>query len=333
MRRFGWLVLAAAGAACSSGSGGGSNGPATVDGVTLMAGFDPGPAPAAGTGFQVVLPIVDDIAPGASDEYCSWTNIILDKDTWVKSSQGVQSKTGHHTVVYYTQSPLPAGTSRICSNADMAAFRFGIGAGGEGITEKAVLPGDLAVKIPKGAQIVINHHYLNASTTNVPQAQSSVNVWYADPTTKIELASSLAFVDTAMSLPVGKSSIDITCTAPQAFKTFMAIPHMHGYGTHITVDHGSGTTTDRLFDVEWDPSYAFHPPEIQHDPTQPYMINKGDTVHVHCDYDNTTSGPLTFGAEMCVSYMQFVDTADLGNLACDTNAGTRVAPTSAWGPF
>src|SRR5579872_11871 len=175
MRRFGWLVLAVAATACSSGSGG-STGPATVDGVTLMAGFTPGPAPAQGQGFQVVMPIVNNIAAGGSDEYCTWSNIILDQDIWVKESIGYQTETGHHIIVYYTPNPEAAGTTRICTDADMASFRFGVGAGGEGVSEDNKLPGDLAVHIPKGSQIVLNHHYLNASSKPVAQAQSAVSV-------------------------------------------------------------------------------------------------------------------------------------------------------------
>src|ERR1035441_984171 len=75
MRRFGWLVLAGAAIACGSGSGGGSSGPAMIDGVQVMAGFDPGvPAPAPSDGFQVILPIISNIQPGASDEWCTWTS-------------------------------------------------------------------------------------------------------------------------------------------------------------------------------------------------------------------------------------------------------------------
>ena len=321
MQRFVGLLLAAA--ACGGGSGG-SSGPATADGVVLMDGFDPGQAPAPGTGFQVVTPIVTNIAAGGSYEYCSWTNITTDKEVWLKSSQGLQTKTGHHTVVYYATTPQPAGTSRLCTDADMANFRFALGAGGEGVTEKNLLPGDLAVRIPKGVQIVINHHYLNASTQNIAQAQSAVNVYYVDPGAKIVETSSLALIDTAMVLPTGPGSIDINCKANNDYATWNMIPHMHNWGTHITVDHTSATSTKRLFDVMWDPGFAFHPPQLTEDPTQPYVIHKGDQLHVHCDYDNTTGKQLTFGPEMCVAYAQTVDTGNLGNLACDSGQ---------WGPF
>jgi hypothetical protein len=325
MRKIVCIAIFAATAACgSSGSGGGGSTQNTIGGVPVMAGFKPGPAPAAGQGYQIVLPVVTDIPAGGSIEYCSWSNVILDKDEWFKSSQGWQTETGHHVIVFYTMNPQPAGQSRVCTDADMASFRFAISSIGEGVDQDNVLPGDLAVHIPKGAQLVVNHHYLNATAKTVAEAQSAVNVNTIQQTASTIEASSLAFVDTAMSIPPGLASVDVNCTIMQDFATWYFIPHAHNWATHVTVDHISGTTMDRLFDVDWEAGYAFHPPTITHDPTQPYMLHQGDQIHVHCDYNNTTNAPLTFGAEMCVSYAQTVDKAQVGNMACDQGQ---------WGPF
>jgi hypothetical protein len=315
--------VAAATACGGSGSGSGGSQSSTSN-VPLMQGFQPGPAPDPSAGFQVILPIVDDIQAGQQYEYCSWTDITLDHDVWVKESDGWQSTTGHHIIVYYTMNPQPAGQTRICNDYDMSTFRFAVGAGGEGTSQQNRLPGDLAVHIPAGAQIVINHHYLNASPQDVPEAQSAVNVLYADPSSTIVQSSSLAFVDTSMSLPPGASSVDFSCTAKDDLATWTLLPHMHNYGTHITIDHVSGANTKRLFDLDWDPSYTFHPPQMTEDPTQPYVIHKGDQLHLHCDYDNTSGGALTFGMEMCVSYAETVDTAMAGNMECDNGQ---------WGSF
>jgi hypothetical protein len=315
MRRFGWLVLALT-AACGSGSSG-SNGPSQVDGVTLMPGFDPGPAPAAGAGFQVVLPIVKNIAVGGSYEWCSWTNVILDRDAWVKESIGHQTESGHHVIVYYTMNPVQGGQSRICNDSDMATFRFALGAAGEGVAQDQKLPGDLAVHIPKGAQIIVNHHYLNASAQPIEQAQSAVTVLYSPPGAPVTESSSLAVTDSGMTVAPGMNSVDTTCTMNQDYAAWSLLPHAHNWATHVTVDHVTSSTTERLFDVAWNPSYAFHPPAKTLDPSQPYLLRKGDQIHIHCDYDNTSSGTLVFGQEMCVMYGETVDSARVGNVVCD----------------
>ena len=273
MRTIGWMLLAAALTACSSSSGGSSTtAPPEIDGVVVMPGFDPGPPPSAADGFQVVLPIVKDIQPGASDEWCSWTDITTTDDVWVKESKGLQTQSGHHVIVYYTTVPQPAGTSRICNDSDMATFRFAVASGGEGVSQDNILPGDLAVHMPKGSQIVINHHYLNATADVIPEAQSAVTVYYAAAGSKIVETSSLAFADTGMSVPPGLHSVDIMCTMKQDFAAWEIIPHMHNWGAEITVDQISGSTTSRLFDVVWDPGYAFHPPITTFDLSAPHTF-------------------------------------------------------------
>ncbi|HWE30481.1 MAG TPA: hypothetical protein VHB97_20885, partial [Polyangia bacterium] len=118
---------------------------------------------------------------------------------------------------------------------------------------------------------------------------------------------------------------DIHCIMPDDYKLWLIIPHMHAYGTRITVTHATPTTAETLFDVQpWSPAYTFHPPQIVKDPDAPMVLAKGDSLNVHCEWDNTTSSDMTFGIEMCVSFAQFVDDNNTGNVACDGGH---------WGPF
>jgi hypothetical protein len=323
MQRFvAVALLAAAVASCSSSSGGGA-GSSGGAGVTLMSGFDPGPAPDPSQGFQVVLPIVTDIEPGASDEYCSWTDTILDHDVWINASQGFQTETGHHVVLYYAPHPQPVAT-RLCANEDMAEFQFSTPTTTNG--DKLTLPGKLAVHLPAGAQIVVNHHYLNASATAVAQAQSAINVFYADPNVEHTESSTMAVLDSMLTVPVGASSYSVDCTFTKEFAAWDLIPHMHAWGTHIKVQHTNSSGVHQLTDMDWDPSYAFDLTSIEttKDPSAPYMFEPGDTMHIQCDYLNNTGAQMTFGAEMCLFVGFTVDSGGTGNIACDRGQ---------WGPF
>jgi hypothetical protein len=318
MRRFvGVAFLAVAAVACSSGSkGAGSTGDPNA--VPLMAGFNPGPAPDPSLGFQVITPAVDDVEPGASDEYCTWTNMILANDTWVSASQGVQSETGHHIIVYYSPSHQTPDT-HLCSNSEMSEFHFGMPASNGG--EKFLLPGNLAVKLPAGSQLVVNHHYLNAGATAVAAAQSAINVYYADPTQQHTPSASTVVLDTQLTVPVGASTYEVNCTINQTYASWLQMPHMHAWGTHITVTHtpaATGTPT-QLFDMDWDPNYAFDPTGVEktYDPSSPYIFSTGDKVNVKCQYMNTTGSPMTFGDEMCVFATFTVDPNNFGNMECD----------------
>jgi hypothetical protein len=271
-------------------------------------------APAADKGWQFITPVFENVEPAMDYEVCTWTDIIADKDIDIRSTLAFQNEPpGHHVILYYTNVAQPPGTQRVCNETDMASFRFLAGAGGEGLPNMA--PGNLVYRIPKGAQIVINHHYLN-STDFTLSGQSAVNVYFAGEGSFIP-AGNAAVADTSISVPQGASSWDINCTFKNAFKFWYMIPHMHQWGKHINVDITAGGVNKSLFNLDWDPSFAFSPPEMRLDPSQPLVVQPGDKVHVHCDWDNTAGRTLDFGFEMCVAFGETVDDQGLGNIACD----------------
>jgi hypothetical protein len=86
---------------------------------------------------------------------------------------------------------------------------------------------------------------------------------------------------------------------------FFAITnHMHAYGTSVYTEviHANGSKativdnrTDWTSDMEFNPKYAVWPA------TALLSINKGDTVHTHCEWTNTTGKAMQFPDEMCVA--------------------------------
>jgi hypothetical protein len=285
-----------------------------------MAGFDPGPAPDPSQGFQIIVPIVTDIPPGASLEYCTDTSVILPTDVWVNATQGFQSETGHHVIFFYTTTPVAPGT-HVCAADEMGEFDFGLAASGGPTHLKFSLPGDLAVKIPAGSQIIVNHHYLNASTTPVAEAQTALNVFYADPSVPHTQSSMMVVVDTNLTVPVGASSYGVDCTVNQPYQTWMQIPHMHALGTHVAITDTPAATgvPQQLFDMDWQPDYAFDFNSVAttETPSAPFQFNTGDKIHIQCDYMNNTGAEQTFGYEMCVLANFTIDTNNIGSMACD----------------
>jgi hypothetical protein len=288
--------------------------PQMRDGVEMLTGFDPPGAPE--NGMQIVIPIMRDIQPGSDNEVCTWTSMIADRDLTLRAVQGFQTETGHHIVVYKTKDHQPPGTRRNCTNDDLTTVRFVAGAGGEGVYDKNEAPGNLAFTIEKGYQVIVNEHFLNAST-HVHDAQSAVNLYFTEPGKTYIKSGALAIVDTSIILPPGRPSKEIDCEITQEFKAWFSIPHMHAWGTNIKVDHTSGGATKRLFDTDWTPGFTFHPPELRVDPATPTMFKVGDRIKVRCEWNNDTGAPLGFGPEMCVFFSQTVDDTGLGNWACD----------------
>ena len=267
-------------------------------------------------GIQVITPIFENIQPGTDNEVCAWTDKIFDKETDVKMTVGYQTEPpGHHALLFYTLDKQPAGTQRICTDTDMASFRYLTGNGSNG--EPNTAPGDLVFRVPAGAQLVVNSHYLNTSD-EVVKGQSLINVHFADPGKQYIASGATVFLDTTIDVPPGVSSFKTSCIVDRQQKFWYLIPHMHRWGTKITVDLTRTTgEKENLFNTDWHEQYTFHPPESRFDPNTPFMINVGDKVDVNCTWNNDEGRSLPFGFEMCVAFGQTVDTEARGSWACN----------------
>jgi hypothetical protein len=197
----------------------------------------------------------------------------------------------------------------------MASFRYLTGNGANG--EPNTAPGDLVFRVPAGAQLVVNSHYLNTSD-EVVRGQSLINVHFADAGKQYTPSGATAILDTTIDVPVGKSTFTTSCLIDRQLKYWYLIPHMHRWGEHITVDITRGTgEKENLFDTVWQEQYTFHPPESRFDPAQPFVFNAGDKVDVKCEWNNTENHSLPFGFEMCVTFGQTVDVESRGSWACN----------------
>lgn len=271
-------------------------------------------------GMQVLTPIFEDIQPGTDYEVCAWTDKIFDKVTDVRSTLAYQTEPpGHHVVLFYTLDKQPAGTQRVCTDTDMASFRYLTGNGTNGMVNEA--PGDLVFRIPAGAQLVVNSHYLNAGD-EVARGQGVINVNFAGPGT-FTPTSSTAILNSGLEVAQGVSTQKMHCEFQNQFNLWYLIPHMHRWGAAINVDITRSGVKQRMFETEWSERYTFHPPEKRFDPAEPYTINPGDAIDVECTWNNTEARTLPFGFEMCVVFGQYKDASGLGNLACDNAVWTE----------
>jgi hypothetical protein len=305
--------LAVAGLCLGWLSGCGHPPPAPAD---ELAGF---PAPPASQGFQLAMPPLD-LPPSSDNEICTWTDHIIDGELRVKEIAGFQTGGGHHLVLYSTSSHQPPGTQRRCSDEDMVTLRLIAAVAGEGASGSVNrAPSDLVYSVPAGSQLVVNHHYINA-TAAPRHARSAVNLLVAGAGEATRPSGAVAFTDTSLMLPMGAASLDIHCKIPRPLRVWSLVPHMHEQGSHIIVElqHGGARTT--LSDVQWEPGYMFHPPEMRRDPDAPLMLEADDELSVHCEWMNDTGAPLPFGREMCVAFGSTVEDSAAPSQAC--NAGS-----------
>ena len=168
---------------------------------------------------------------------------------------------------------------------------------------------------------MVNHHYLN-STDQPLKGQSAINVYFADPTKQWTPSGYLAITNTDLQVQEGDTIQTMHADLTQPFKVYQTIPHEHQWGKHqmIKVTHAGQANT--LFDLDWDPSYTFHPPTQKWDPATPMELQAGDSIDVSCEWNNTAGKMLGFGFEMCVAFFSTVDTTGQGSIAWDDGRWT-----------
>lgn len=254
------------------------------------------------------------MAPGADQEVCTWTEATVATDQDLVSTTGYQTVGGHHIILYATSVHQPVGTTRLCKDTDMVNFRMVGAAAGEGALKLSdYIPKGVVFRIPAGSQLVVNHHYINATDKTI-DVQTAVDLLLG-PTSPSDIPTgSLAVVNTTFDVPAGKtSSATADCTFKQEIKAWLLVPHEHEYGMHntITLDHAGTTST--LSDVDWMPYMAFEPPVKSFPISAPLTFEPGDTIHVNCTWNNSSSSDLYFPREMCVG---FAFTLTPGDVTC-----------------
>jgi len=270
-----------------------------------VAGFDPGAVPDGYTRY--LSPIVKDIAPGADVEYCQWVAPASVSAQDVLALQGKQSLTGHHAILYATSNTsYPVGESHICTVADMIPLSFvgAIGGEGTGPSSGSVLPEGLYFRVPPGQALMINSHWLNATDDTV-DGQAAIDVKFVAASDTRVTADLFGSTGDAFTIPAhGTQTYDNSCVLKEDLNFAMLTDHMHTNGTSIytEVRHVADGTTEMLVaDNPWSPEEQFNPAFKVYSMAAPVALHMGDTLHTHCEWNNTTGSDLMFPDEMCVS--------------------------------
>jgi hypothetical protein len=281
------LLLAIPLAGCSGkGSSGGPSVIVTADAVTIDTGK-----------FQV---------PDGESLTCIYTSFTTDQAYSFNDAAGIQAPGGHHITAYYT---LNVQTPDIhpCSDDEMTLWNFVAGAGGDG-TAYHFLPPGLGLKIPQGAQIVLQSHYIN--TTGAPeQVDDQIALKRVDPASIVAYAAPFVVDNDQWTIPANQSfSSTWDCTVPRDLTLAMMIGHEHTNGKHFTLKQlgtGSNGGATVLYDTDWQPYFMSHPPVRLFDLSAPLVLSSAHQLEITCDWQNDTSSAMTFPTEMCISFMYY----------------------------
>ena len=225
----------------------------------------------------------------------------LEEEMFVSHFNAYQGQFGHHLLMFTSVIDKPPGTVAECgSEASMATLLPAVFAS----NFVPSLPGGMAIRLAKGAQIVIQQHYVNTSlnTIRVADAVHLFKVPAADVTEEIGF---YGLSDIGFKVPPGEGSKTLTfdCEVPRDLQLLIAGPHMHEWGTGYRASLVPQTGDPIVLSEVglWDADFRDVPPVSEFFSSR-VEAKTGDVVRVECKFENDTDKNLQFPKEMCAVY-------------------------------
>jgi hypothetical protein len=210
-------------------------------------------------------------------------------DTYIKTIVPVAPVGTHHFVLMIGDPTGPDGITNCDSSlTEPAIFASGVG------VQPLTMPDGVAIHLVAGQQLLLNLHLFNTGDQML-SGTSGIEFMPSDPVDAAHSAGVvLAGKTLGLTVAVGSSTQDATCTTPTAGQTMFAIaPHMHLLGTHLAATYNNVS----LFDSD----YSFD--DQQFVPITPTVTTTNGKLHVTCSYTNYTGDVVKFGEstldEMC----------------------------------
>jgi len=231
--------------------------------------------------------------PAGTEGY-SCVRHTVTEDLWVNGFEAISPGGTHHTLLTVGEPTAPDGLTICNAGENRTHSVYGSGVG----PEKLEFPEGIALKIPKGAQLLLNLHLFNTGGADLSGTSG----------TKVRVIPESAVTTVAEGVLAGTIAIDIPpqetstttgwCSMSNDVTLFAVAPHMHQLGVYEKVTAESGAKGEvKLFDGPYnfdDQSYHL---------IEPLDLKKGERVRVECTHTNTTTKPVRFGestlAEMC----------------------------------
>lgn len=293
----------------------------------LIAGFRPPAAQADETVYR--SPIVDGIEPGKDLTLCTYVDQRFPDATDVTHFRVFQSEAGHHVILYAAVKPRPVGT-HVCNDDDMLNSRFVAAGGSESGASKIFdlsIPPGLAFRLPAGAQLMFQTHWINATQEPIEKGQAVAYLVQEPARADRQVLDLVNFISTDFAVPsrqTGKAST--TCVIKRDLKLYSLDGHQHEWGSRVDIELLDGASSTMLWSHPWIPEYQFDPPVNVYSVEKPLLLKAGQSVRVSCEWNNTTAGELRFPREMCVgSGFYFPAT---GSIDCEEGFWSESSPAS-----
>ena len=296
--------MALGGAACGT-SESGSSAPPDTNPPLSDAGTDADPPsppptptsdasdapPASDPAWQTLMTGDWTLPPGTEGYTC--VRKTIDEDLYVNAFDVIIPQGTHHTLLTMGEPNAPDGITPCSAGTNRTLSVFGSGVG----TDPFVFPKGVALKIPKGTQLLLNLHLFNTGQAAL-SGTSGTRIRTVPASEVVNVAEGMLAGTVRIDLPSAQTTTTVGyCTMSEDATIFAVAPHMHMLGVHekAVAERAAGEV------VLMDEPYTFD--EQSYRNIQPVEMKKGERIRVECTHNNTTANRVTFGestlTEMC----------------------------------
>lgn len=245
------------------------------------------------------------IEPGGDKLFCHYLPVTIsaDADQLVAEIHSFQMRYGHHVSLNYTTEPGPV-LSRECTEQDMTRSLL-VGAGNESAELMFQLPPGIVVRIPRGAQVILQSHYINP--TGAPmRVRDAVTAMPPPEGASVQIADPLAMNDSDFLIPprVNGYGRTLECEIDRDMNVVNLFGHAHQWTTRLKIEHapaGSSTFASIYDEVGTGGRLMNSPPMRFFSVADALRWHAGDRVRLSCDWNNTEDHSLAFPEEMCAA--------------------------------
>lgn len=246
------------------------------------------------------------VPPTGESFWCSYTDVITDRELSVASVIGHRGSGGHHVSLGYIDTPHAVGHYP-CTGMEMDGWHVVLAVtlkddGGRGSFQ---LPDGVAMKVPAGKQLVLHSHHINLTGTTMT-AHDTVEVHLVDPSTVQVYVNMLFIPDQGLEVPPhGRAQRAQTCVLSRNIRVVALRGQMRQFGKlyRLEIVNGAGQPLTTLYEEAWSLSYTWNPPIRRYSIEAPLELAAGTRLRQTCDWDNPTDSPLRFPRETCITML------------------------------
>jgi hypothetical protein len=243
------------------------------------------------------------------------------QDYLVTGFRPFQGAGGHHLVAMKSVSAVQPGAEWDCTDPAMMSSLEPLVITDD--DEQTALDEGFAFRVEAGTDIVIQSHYVNSSPNDWNVRDTGWLLLAPEGSDPVE-AGYIVVNNGVLDMPQGPSDWGASCALPegQDYNLMLMLGHMHELGTSIRVDGDQGDGPETLYEVaDWEVEFRDDPPIVRWSASEPYAMQPGDTLDLHCAFDNTKDHAVRFPEEMCVTVSVYWPAAAEPLILCDEDDG------------